>query len=353
MYLVDCPNCGRSLHMKRAVSEAKLKCRYCQAVFIGSTRLASDAAPPEPAEPALQAEASPTEPTEKAPPVRPRRRPRRSAWPAVIALIGLAAAVVLGAWAYHNYRQRQPLAPTSQPAPAGVTTPQNAPAKPAVVAPSPPAEEPPAPEPPVEKEDQEQTKAIHVIECARLEEPDEASATFVGKYENSASEPLRWVQVAVTVKQADGKLLRAFSEKYKNIPPGWEGQFSIEADFRFEPGMRIVETLAQSEPAPGTRGWALKRWRRDIADEKAVRITGEATNTTDQPLADPVVLCDFFTRRGVYVGSVRGKFRSDVQTLAPGETATYDVFFDPQTAGSFLALLDEPQLRLLGTTKRP
>lgn len=100
MYLVDCPNCGRSLRMKRAVAEAKLKCRYCRAVFVGSTRLSPEVTPhvetlPVPA-PRPEASSYHRLPKRRVPPLL-----------LILTVFGLIGAILLGVWLYHYVQQNR------------------------------------------------------------------------------------------------------------------------------------------------------------------------------------------------------------------------------------------------------
>lgn len=344
--------------MKRAITEAKLKCRYCQAVFIGTTRLAPEVLPPDATLPVHVPQ------PEMA--ARYHRLPKRR-WSAVqagLVLLGLAGAVVLGAWLYHYYQQRQSaVSPSPATQPAAPSTPPET----SVAVPLPAGESQASPaesaigEESVASENSTAVPAeerkkiaspVEVVECARLDGPEEASATFVGTFENHSDAVLRSVQVVVTISRQDEKIMQASSHKYEAIPPHWRGRFSADADFRFEPGMRIAWVEANSDPAPELRGCAVDDVNTDVNDDDTLHVTGEAKNATKQPLVNPVVRCDFFTRQGLYVGSALGTLEKNVSTLAPGESAAYDIHFDPKQAGSSSRLLAEPQPRLLGTTNR-
>ncbi|MBN1554115.1 MAG: hypothetical protein JXA11_05170 [Phycisphaerae bacterium] len=330
------------------MTEAKLKCRFCQAVFTGSTRLAPEVLPPESTLPVHAPQ------PKDIPYIRPLKMRRRSALPAGIVILGLAGVAILAAWLYHNVKQSQTSPPTANP-PAAVTPSPEAP--PAVTPKTEPAEEPtPASDAPnTEDADkpQAQSRDVEVIECARLSGPAEASATFVGEYENTSSQALRWVRIIVTIHRPDGKIMQALSNQYENIPPRWRGRFSVDASFRFEPGMRITKAEARSQPAPDMRGWALTDWTKDITDEDTLKLTGLASNTTDQTLTKLVVWCDFFTKQGEYVGSAQGTFRQNGKALIPNESVTYDIHFDPKEAGFSSPLLADPRPRLTGTVKEP
>lgn len=335
--------------MKRALTEAKLQCRFCQTVFVGSTRLAPEVLPPEitlPVPVPHPAEA------EFFPPASLRRRP---VWPAGLTLLGLAAAAVLGAWLYHHLRGGVLVrSPVGSPAVASrpvARTPANTVASPAGTASPAPAAGVSSPRP---KADGPSVRAVEILRCAPLEGPDEASATFVGAYENRSPHVLRWVRIAVTVARADGKIAQVSSEKYENIPPGWRGHFSIDAAFRFEPSMRIAAVEARSDFDPQAAGWAPPGgWNLEVTDEGAIHLTGETANPTRQTLEKLIVWCDFFTKQGVYVGSAQGTFRRERTTLAPGETVVYDLHFDPREAGCAAPLLAEPRPRFVGTFTTP
>jgi hypothetical protein len=53
MYTITCLHCNRSLRIREDVGKTKMKCRFCGAIFVGSTRQA-----PAPAQPARPIEAS-------------------------------------------------------------------------------------------------------------------------------------------------------------------------------------------------------------------------------------------------------------------------------------------------------
>lgn len=346
--------------MKRTVSEAKLKCRYCQAVFTGSTRLSPEASP------AGETLPVPSAPADVTPRYRRLSTRRRTIWPAVIVILGLAGAVVLGAWLHHKYQKEQSAAPTTTTAPKIVKMTYRVPTNSDTTAPaadeSPPAEEPnPAEEPAPatesvpdaasEQQAEEQEDPIEVIQCARLPGPAEASATFVGTYKIHSPQAWQWVQFEITIARTDGKIARITTQKYKNIPTGWRGRFHADAAFRFEQDMRIDKVEAKGEPDPNLQGWALNDWDSKITTDDKIHITGEAKNTANQSLSQPVVCCDFFTKQGLYVGTAKGALRGGVQTLNPGDSATYDIQFDPKQAGSSSRLLADPTPRLMGTTK--
>ncbi len=347
--------------MKRAITEAKLKCRYCQTVFTGSTRLAPEVLPPE-----ITLPVHVPQPEMTAPPYHPLPRRRPAAWQAGVVLLGLACAVVLGAWGYHYYqKQRQPVvspnpsASSSALNPSQTTTTDLASAGSTAseaatgenLSPRGEAAQGAAGDDAAVK-DTTQSHPVEVVEYNRLEGPEEASASFVGTYENHSPDVLRSVQVVLMVSRQDEKVMPVASEVYEAIPPGWRGQFSADADFKFEPGMRIGWVDVKCDPAPGLRGCRVEDAEMTVNDDETVRVTGVAKNTTDQPFVNPVVRCDFFTKQGLYVGSALGTFDAPVQTLAPGEGAAYVISFDPTQAGSSGRLIGQPQPRLLGTTNR-
>lgn len=333
--------------MHRAVREAKLKCRYCQAVFTGTTRLAPEALPPDATLPVHAPRA--TEP----PKVYPLPTRRRSMLPVAILLAGLIGLAIVGVLFYQKYQHQQknadaPASPVAAPiqAPPVVKTPPATTLAP--VAPQPPTKKPAA-----ANEPEDAGPEIEVTECVQLEGQTEESTTFVGAYINNLPYAFKWLQVVVTITREDGKITQIPSGRFENIPAGWEGRFSIDASFRLKPGMRISDTLARGVKAERMQGWELKNWDLEVTDEDAIKITGVATNTTKQSLVKLIVWCDFFTKQGVYVGSAQGTFRQDDKTLGPQQDTVYDIHFDPKEAGYSARLLADPKPRLLGQSATP
>jgi hypothetical protein len=353
MYRVTCPSCGRHLRMSRDIRQAKMKCRYCGGVFVGTTRPTADVAgqPAGPAQPPAS-DAFPRQPrhedrTGESPGHVPIR-PRSPILSVVIAIVGLGILVSGGWYVLQNWTRLsgKSARPGAMSQPAETSRPASRLAMPVATAPS---EEPLPPESAPAASPEGESSQIAVLECGRLEGMENESATFIGRYRNNYPHGLKWVQIVVTVMNAKGAINQVSSEKYENIPAGWEGQFTASADYRFESGMRISNVSVYSRPAEKLTGWELKGWSHDVNEDDELKIKGVASNRTSGKLKDVSVCCDFFTKQGVYAGSARGVFPGGQTSLSPGQEAPFEILFDPKLAGYSASLLDMPVPRFVGT----
>lgn len=121
MYAVRCPHCKRILKLKRPVEQAKMKCRSCGGIFLGTTTQVAESAAAAATRPAAPAPAASDpaaelaaagarasahdpfgpappgrQPDEAAKPEEPLLRPRRQAqWPAIVVGAGVVGVIIL------------------------------------------------------------------------------------------------------------------------------------------------------------------------------------------------------------------------------------------------------------------
>jgi hypothetical protein len=267
MYHVTCPHCQRQLSLKREVDRAKMKCRFCGAIFVGSTKASASPAsepvkvapvqdkPPVTAEPLEVAPAQNEPPVTAAPEVapRPRQEPavprtaaqgasrpplkpqptaparpaasgtsrravgprpihaKNSALPIVGVIAGLLAiAVVIIAVVLHSKRSETPPASDQKSADAQAAGSDNT--AEAAVERTPPPLTPTEDEPPIYENEtpaerslppRPEGTAVQVISFERLPEHAGASNTFCGTFANNSDTTLRVVYF-YTVLEAPG-----------------------------------------------------------------------------------------------------------------------------------------------------
>ncbi len=429
MYLVTCPHCHRRLRMSREVHRAKMKCRYCQSVFEGSTEPMAapspvptrqagatpvrkadggerpakhpaetpDRAPgppppsrdvppmtaggknpePDPAAAAAAAisaprEESPSAPASSAGPHTRRPPTKKAVTPGVLLAVGLGLVVaVVGILVAVYYisehrdntegaivitkgnefgqgdaRLKAERAEQASQAPQrrGVDDPARSTGRSgrsgADLAVTTDPDAAPA--------------GIRLINVEQLPEDPTQMPTWVGRYVNDTRKTLARAWIELVIENARGQVRLLRSPTFEYLPPGWQGRFSIMADFQMTSDMRVKSKAGRAERGPGNvLALELGQEPYERLSEDELKIVALAKNTSQQTLHQPVVLCDFFSKTGLYLGSAKADWREDVQMLRPGQSALYELLFTPDEAGFSVMLVDAPRPRLAGRTGKP
>lgn len=197
-----------------------------------------------------------------------------------------------------------------------------------------------------------QGPAVRINSFEQLPDDPTQMPTWVGTYVNDNRSTLAraWIEVIIENAQGQTRVLKSPALEY--IPPGWDGRFSVMADFRLSEDMRILRQIGRAERAkPDVVAIDLGPQPYERVSEDELKITALAKNTTTQTLRDPIVVCDFFSSGGLYLGTARGQWRQKTDALRPGQSESFELFFTPDEAGFSVMLVASPKPRLVGRTE--
>ena len=366
MYTVTCPSCNKVLKIPQAVSNARIRCTGCQAVFVGSST------------PFELGETTPARRLPVAATARPksggsgkarlyRGKPKAPVSPVIIAVVaaGVLGVVVLAAvFAYKaskdaddkrsdkDVSKKQPDQPATPATPAGVGrngagvrrpdtgprrggAPDTQPALPptnggrtAGTGGTPPEHD-----------------ALIKVDYKRQTD-DYSNVILYGEVRNAHKYPVRQAIVEFIVRDPAGKEIKARAV-CNHIPVKSAVGFSVNLGAM--PEDVSVTVVAKSVPEPKD----IVCWRVDTdnvrLDGESVKgsiiINGQVTNATDTTVANVEIHCDFFSRAGHHHSTVIGKLTKAFR-IAPGKTEAYRVTLENVLTPA--AIRNQTVVRLVG-----
>ena len=362
MHTVMCPNCDKVLRIPKAVSNARIRCTGCQAVFVASSTPIDlpEVTPVRQSIPVVTARAK-SGGSGKA--RLYRGKPKAPVSPVIVAAVGAGVLGVIAlaiAFAYmaskktNNETPDKDVSKTQPPKPApgaggggergGVTArrdgdqgggPDTRPApragnggRTAGTGGSPP----------------EHDALIKISHHHRTD--DYGNVTFYGQVRNMHKYPVSQVALVFTVPDATGKDVQAQAVCH-HVPSTGTAGFSIKLGQLPEGVSPTI--VAKSVPEPKD----VVCWRVDTSsvqmDAESVRgaitINGRVANDTDTTVTDVKLYCDFFWKAGPYHSTVVGKLTKAFE-IRPGKSEAYRVTLEKILAPA--GINDQTTMRLVG-----
>ena len=353
MHVVECPSCASLLKVPSPVSGARLKCRKCGAVFLGTSRPAPDPAPVAPA------------------PATPLPRPVRTVTYSVkppennnAIYIGIGAAVVLIALIVAVYATlRAKNAPVPEPE-----------AKPEVVRPSPPPPPPPAPPPsrlfPVSAEPAPDTPppapkpatppVVRAtappaatplenlpVEChvAKIGLPGSEELFLQGSIRNDRPEGLQ--SATIEIRLPEGSQQRVVQIVFGVLAPQGRLPFMTSCPVPLEENYKPEALAVAAVPlGPKRVCWGVDAAAVKGDDSGEVRtVIGSVRNRLDVRISNIEVHADVFFDDGRPAGTARGKLEHSTM-LDPGARDDFSLSFTPKNVGT---RIQRPVVRAVGT----
>jgi hypothetical protein len=346
-YIIVCPKCSKKLDVGRELRQARLRCKNCQAEFVGSTGSGGKpqpvmrAAPVERQAPAANdpmaalGQAARSEPVEAEPgSVRERRMvPKKSPVPAIvicaIGLIGLCVAV----YVMMDKASSRPQTDTA----GGVGD-----TKPVAVAPRAaygasdggyglPVTGGAAAG---AMQQEAETSLARILSCDPVDASKAATVVFTGEYENVSKQVLKHVRIEVDIVDESGRKQTLTSEPYHWIPSYRKGLWSAQCALPASSKVKVVATRSYYSPDPDTNliGWAMKlptlKPRVDGETLLKLNVGGTLPNPVPVPLTQLRVVIDFFRESGIYVGSAPGTIVGNVSVIPPNGSVEFVASFD-------------------------
>ena len=360
MHVIECPSCSSLLKVPKPVREARLKCRKCGVVFVGTSRPMRDPAPepaPEPATPSRTFQPPAT--------FRVTRPPRSNN--AMIFITVAAGAVLVGlVVAVHSVLTKKPAEPAPKaqapeparpapPAPPPPPVPQStlfpvnvqpAPVPPGEPTPAalPKAGPPPAPVAAAPSPPENLSAECHI---ARLGLPGVEENYLQGSVRNERAEGLKSVTVEIRLP-VEGKAPSVVTIVCEYLAPG--GRVAFLKPFYtpvaegFAPQAQVVKAVPL---APKQVCWSVKESivKGDDSSESRT-ITGTAKNPLDVYVSNIEVYADVYFSDGRSAGpTIKGKLEHG-NSLPPGGQDDFSLSFTPASVGT---RMQAPAARIVGT----
>ncbi len=384
MLSATCPKCGWTISLDETARIAKLRCGRCGSVFVSTAEGVTEAAPEPPPVAAIaeEAAAAPLVAEESAEldelvsvagtpaPISPRRRTRASPWVPVMLLCGLLAvgATACGLWYYRTYpyqevrdrtgrvlyrgrdqeradqiRGRLRQASGRQRPTAAADAAGRGVAAPGDVA---GGEAGPA----SARLDGDENISV-APERRVVPAGPEGSGYVTGTVVNAYRHGLKSVEVVVALYDAVGRRLAEPGVTLRWIPAGATMPFSVHFEKVKTDRIDSIEGAGMSPVRIDPRDVCLEIdplvCRKRVVGNRLV-VTGEARNDTEGNLMNVEIFCDFLTREGVFVASVKGNL-DEAATLKSNESRGFRVEFDPAGAARQAGDITRFVVRLVGT----
>ena len=335
-YIIVCPKCSKKLDVGRELRQALLRCKNCQAEFVGSTgpdgasQQVLTAAPAQrPAAPvddpmAALGQASRDEPIDpEAPSARERYMARKKS-PVAAIMIGLFGMIAL-IIAVSVMMNRASSGPATESGGVGGIEPDSTLAMQtagrssygsggsggmSVAAGG------------VLQQEADSSKA-RILSCDRVDASKTGMVAFVGEYENVSKRVLSHVRIEVDIVDGAGKKQTLTSETYRLIPSYRTGLWSAECALPASSKVKVVATRSYygRDPDVNRIGWvaALPPLEPMTNDGTLLKLNvlGTIVNPLRVPMADPQVVIDFFRESGIFVGSVPGTIVKGTRVIGP------------------------------------
>jgi ribosomal protein S27E len=361
IYSITCPNCNKTVYVKKAVQQARMQCNHCGARFVGSTEGTAQV----PHTPSGQAP-RPSSPQASHPHASRRRHlgknhgmhiRRKTPWTGIIICCVCVLGVIGAAVVMFNKADavEQDIA-TAEADTKKKALPQKTVT---VVAPAPVLGEEAAPAYAAELTGPKPGEPISVTtnNCVPIPGEAEESLILVGDYKNVSSRVLATVEITVLIKDNSGRTATLQSRAYKLVPPGVTGTFTAQAPSGWSAAseMEIVRITPRYAPASAMlTGWSLKNPAITVGTEGKRRIfaKGDIKNETKSYLKDPQVVADFFTDEEIYIGSAMGTFHGEGKVIRPGMEFGYTAELDASKIGFALNLITNVKVRFVATQSR-
>jgi len=353
MYAVRCPNCRALLKLSREVRAAKLKCRACGSLFVGSSEVLDGAAPAPPPPPAI----APAAPRRPGPGVQVIRRYRAPKWPGIVAMVaavGIIAAIGISvylighkyykevdektgkvtfqAWLSHDeIAKRQEEAKQKQNQAAAER------AAPTLTSATPAVRTPP-----------EHTSLVGTGDLVEKETANDANIVVDGKVidgggygilagtvRNNHAVALESVKINIRLLDTEDKEHPASTVTCTNVPAGGSAGFSVNVDLVPDRTKRIanVRVFEVKKFDENTVCLDVAQGLQRSVEGNVLTLRGTAKNTTPYGIQGARIYCEYYDGSGILLGSADGQL-TDGKDLPAGKSSPFEVRYEPVIIGN-------------------
>jgi hypothetical protein len=196
-------------------------------------------------------------------------------------------------------------------------------------------------------------KKITVMETKDIpNDIDPSAGDIVGTVHNGYDRPLRSIQLTIQICDGNNKVVARASTAIEWVPAQATMPFSVKRKVPMD-DKKVVAYATAEVADESTMSWVIPaeeyRWEKKEQTTEVV-FSGKTKNETKAFLKDVEVTADFFTKEGIYLGTVNGPLREEeaAKGLGPGKLGHFSLIYDAKEGGSGTDIVQKAVARIRG-----